>query len=301
MFVRRLPPKRGSRALAAYFDELYPGKVVGAVGARRTATLDSLIAARDAHRVRAARLRRRRQHKGRGLSCVDKAHARLEDAYDPLFWTRSLDAAARLRLHDERAAERDDRLSRERQRAAAQEPLVASGQAAAPVTSEKGGTPDVPQRLSSGAWEADDECAGGVFFLFSRGDGVRCTPSTRQEYPDGRADRRWEDVEAPWAAAWAALRGGHETEETTGLLSGRRTPGKTGPSFGAGFVGFRTLSGAAVATQVFHAEAPGGLVATPAPEPRDVIWRNIGFDTNTRAALLPIVWWCFCWFSTSCP
>ena len=168
VFVRRLPPKlRGSRALASYFDELYPGKVVGAVGARRTATLDSLIAARDAHRVRAARLRRRRaQHKGRGLSCVDKAHARLEDAYDPLFWTRSLDAAARLRLHDERAAERDDRLSRERQRAAAQEPLVASGQAAAaPVTSEKGGTPDVPQRLSSGAWEADDECAGGVLFF----------------------------------------------------------------------------------------------------------------------------------------
>ena len=81
VFVRRLPPKlRGSRALAAYFDELYPGKVVGAVGARRTATLDALIAARDAHRVRAARLRRRRaQHKGRGLSCVDKAHARLED------------------------------------------------------------------------------------------------------------------------------------------------------------------------------------------------------------------------------
>ena len=187
VFVRRLPPKlRGSRALAAYFDELYPGKVVGAVGARRTATLDSLIAARDAHRVRAARLRRRRaQHKGRGLSCVDKAHARLEDAYDPLFWTRSLDAAARLRLHDERAAERDDRLLRERQRAAAQEPLVASGQAAAPVTSEKGGAPDVPQRLSSGAWEADDESSAGVFF-FPRGDGVRCTPSTRREYPDGR-------------------------------------------------------------------------------------------------------------------
>ena len=190
VFVRRLPPKlRGSRALASYFDELYPGKVVGAVGARRTATLDSLIAARDAHRVRAARLRRRRaQHKGRGLSCVDKAHARLEDAYDPLFWTRSLDAAARLRLHDERAAERDDRLLRERQRAAAQEPLVASGQAAAPaVNGEKGVTHDVPQRLSSGAWEADDECAGGVFFSFPRGDGVRCTPSTRREYPDGRA------------------------------------------------------------------------------------------------------------------
>ena len=190
VFVRRLPPKlRGSRSLATYFDELYPGKVVGAVGARRTATLDSLIAARDAHRVRAARLRRRRaQHKGRGLSCVDKAHARLEDAYDPLFWTRSLDAAARLRLHDERAAERDDRLVRERQRAAAQEPLVASGQAAAPaVNGEKGVTHDVPQRLSSGAWEADDECAGGVFFSFPRGDGVRCTPSTRREYPDGRA------------------------------------------------------------------------------------------------------------------
>ena len=124
---------------------------------------------------------------------------------------------------------------------------------------------------------------GRRLFSLPRGDGVRCTPSTRREYPDGRADRRWEDVEAPWAAAWAALRGRHETEETTGLLSGRRAPGKTGPSFGAGFVGFRTLSGAAVATQVFHAEAPGGLVATPAPEPRDVIWRNIGFDTNTRA------------------
>ena len=39
-----------------------------------------------------------------------QAHARLEDAYDPLFWTRSLDAAARLRLHDERAAERDEQI-----------------------------------------------------------------------------------------------------------------------------------------------------------------------------------------------
>ena len=202
VFVRRLPPKlRGSRALAAYFDELYPGKVVGAVGARRTATLDSLIAARDAHRVRAARLRRRRaQHKGRGLSCVDKAHARLEDAYDPLFWTRSLDAAARLRLHDERAAERDDRLSRERQRAAAQEPLVASGQAAAaPVTSEKGGTPDVPQRLSSGAWEADDECAGGVLFSF------------------------------PAAMAYAARHRRDESTPTVAPIAGGRTSRRPGP------------------------------------------------------------------------
>ena len=207
VFVRRLPPKlRGSRSLATYFDELYPGKVVGAVGARRTATLDSLIAARDAHRVRAARLRRRRaQHKGRGLNCVDKAHARLEDAYDPLFWTRSLDAAARLRLHDERAAERDDRLVRERQRAAAQEPLVASGQAAAaPVTGEKGGAarPDVA-RLSSGAWEADDECAGGVFFSFPRGDGVRCTPSMRREYPDGRVDAGGRTSRRPGPRPWA--------------------------------------------------------------------------------------------------
>ena len=202
VFVRRLPPKlRGSRALAAYFDELYPGKVVGAVGARRTATLDSLIAARDAHRVRAARLRRRRaQHKGRGLSCVDKAHARLEDAYDPLFWTRSLDAAARLRLHDERAAERDDRLSRERQRAAAQEPLVASGQAAAPpVTSEKGSIPDVPQRLSSGAWEADDECAGGVIFFL------------------------------PAAMAYAARHRRDESTPTVAPIAGGRTSRRPGP------------------------------------------------------------------------
>ena len=122
---------------------------------------------------------------------------------------------------------------------------------------------------------------GRRLFFFSRGDGVRCTPSTLREYPDGRADRRWEDVEAPWAAAMGWI-GGRASEETTGLLSGRRKA-STGPFFGAGFVGFRTLSGAAVATQVFHAEAPGGLVATPAPEPRDVIWRNIGFDTNTRA------------------
>ena len=82
--------------------------------------------------------------------------------------------------------------------------------------------------------------------------------------------------------AWN-LRGGRAARRRRACFreDGRR--GQAGPSFGAGFVGFRTLSGAAVATQVFHAEAPGGLVATPAPEPRDVIWRNIGFDTNTRA------------------
>ena len=215
---------------------------------------------------------------------MDKAHARLEDAYDPPL----LDAVPRrggaLTTHDERAAERDDRLSRERQRAAAQEPLVASGRAAAPVTSEKGGTPDVPQRLSSGAWEADDECAGGVLFLFPAAMAYAARHRRDESTPTVAPIAGGEDVEAPWAAARSALRGGRATEETTGLLSGRRTRGEDGALLlGAGFVGFRTLSGAAAATQVFHAEAPGGLVATPAPEPRDVIWRNIGFDTNTRA------------------
>jgi len=227
VFVRRLPPKlRGSRALAAYFDELYPGKVVGAVGARRTATLDSLIAARDAHRVRAARLRRRRaQHKGRGLSCVDKAHARLEDVYDPLFWTRSLDAAARLRLHDERAAERDDRLLRERQRAAAQEPLVASGQAAAPVSSEKNGEHPNVARLSSGAWEADDECAGGVIFFPSRRwrtlHAIDATQAPHAAFPSAMAYA----VRLPYPARHRR----DESTPTVAPIAGGRTSRRPGP------------------------------------------------------------------------
>ena len=122
---------------------------------------------------------------------------------------------------------------------------------------------------------------GGVLFL-SAAMAYGCAIDAAR-YAGGRADRGWR-TRGALGRGWAALRSGRASEETTGLLAGRRTPGKAGPSFGAGFVDFRTLSGAAVATQVFHAEAPSGLVATPAPEPRDVIWRNIGFDTNTRDA-----------------
>ena len=288
VFVRRLPPKlRGSKALGAYFEHVYPGKIIGAVGARRCSALDALVAARDAARLRAERLRRRRaQHKGCGLSLADRAHARLEDVYDPLWWRfcfgQALDPAARLRLHDERGAECDDRLGRERQRAAAYEPLVAdtdataSPDAAALVAAREA----VARTEKDGDAAAARRAAAALAALEGatpRRDFARLSSAAWEE--DEGAE--WEDVEAPWAAAWDALRGNAEDGETTGLLAGRK-PICPGP-FGAGFVGFHSLKGAAVATQVFHAELPGGLVATPAPEPRDVIWRNIGLDAKTRA------------------
>lgn len=51
----------------------------------------------------------------------------------------------------------------------------------------------------------------------------------------------------------------------------------------AGFVTMRSFAGVAVATQVFHAATPGGMVAKVAPEPKDVFWPNLGvFPSRSR-------------------
>ena len=131
------------------------------------------------------------------------------------------------------------------------EPLVASGQAAAPAVNGGGGgtltcRAALERRLGGGR-----RVRAGVFFpraAMAYAARHRRDESTSTVAPiaGGRTSRRPGPRPGPRCAV-------NETEETTGLLSGRRTPGKTGPSFGAGFVGFRTLSSAAVAARVFHA------------------------------------------------
>ena len=74
--------------------------------------------------------------------------------------------------------------------------------------------------------------------------------------------------------------GGRASEETTGLLAGRRKA-SAGPFFGAGFVGFRTLSGAAVATRLRLAVAVGR-----APHRRAICSARV---LNPTRLLVPLV------------
>ncbi|KAH8065803.1 hypothetical protein JL722_186 [Aureococcus anophagefferens] len=78
--------------------------------------------------------------------------------------------------------------------------------------------------------------------------------------------------------------------ERAGLLDGASGPpikegeagGRRATLYDTGFVTFRAFTGAAVATQVFHAATPGGMVASMAPEPRDVFWKNAELSGKQR-------------------
>ena len=301
ILVRQVPRElRSSDALAAYFAKLYPGKVVGAVVCRKVAHLDGLLVAREAAAARLDRVTHRRalakaregeypkRDRGACARAGDRAHRALEDAYDPLCWRCAFGVQERAQHHAAQQRNFDERIARERRRQALADALVGKPRRAAaapPADSYQEAAPpdDDRENLAPSLGDAlcgaadvdlgDDDAGGG-------GGGVMY-----EEWSDG-ADLSFSDK----LLVGFGLKRERDVVERAGLLDGASGPpikegdagGRRATVYDTGFVIFRAFTGAAVATQVFHAATPGGMVASMAPEPRDVFWKNAELSGKQR-------------------
>ncbi|KAH8075619.1 hypothetical protein JL721_1633 [Aureococcus anophagefferens] len=252
ILVRQVPRElRSSDALAAYFAKLYPGKVVGAVVCRKVAHLDGLLVAREAAAARLDRVTHRRA---------------LAKAREGEYPKRDRGSCARAGDRAHRALED------------AYDPLCwrcAFGEAAPPDDDREVAAPSLGDALCGAADVdlGDDDGGGG-------GGGVMY-----EEWSDG-ADLSFSDK----LLVGFGLKRERDVVERAGLLDGASGPpikegeagGRRATLYDTGFVTFRAFTGAAVATQVFHAATPGGMVASMAPEPRDVFWKNAELSGKQR-------------------
>ncbi|KAJ1450508.1 hypothetical protein M885DRAFT_532295 [Pelagophyceae sp. CCMP2097] len=302
ILVEKVPFElRSSKKLATYFGKLYPGKVVGSVSVRRVSEIDAVMAQRTAAVARHDRcvLRRVAQKNakveygggepwclGRKMPACD-AHRLLEDAFDPTFYgnkslaERTAQHAATIRKCDEtidRLRSKHNRLDSLVGRDAAS---AAADGAAAAKKAPKGLIVDrLPDVVARNPF--DDDVGN---------------PLVASEFMTGDSMLDSEDLDfgsQPAAPLWRRLLpkslGGRDAvstkDEARGLL---RAPGKLFDKKALwrtvgdkAFVTFSAFAAAAVATQVFHAAPPGKMIATMAPEPRDVCWRNMHLPQKER-------------------
>ena len=321
ILVRQVPKElKSSDLLASYFAKLYPGKVVGAVVCRSVATLDRLLVEREAAAARLDRCAHRRAvakaregeyrpQKPLGVCgrLAERAHMCLEDAYDPLCVRCVFGVQERMQYHAAAQRSLDERIARERRRMALADALVGRPRTSADAEADvenpvvRSRSRDGLENVSlDGADHAtdddDDDMRPGHTASIS--DSL-CNGGADDEESDAASGRSGGVIYEEWAEETElsfgdrllvgfGLKRERDIVERASLLEGasgpprREMPTKAPKLFELGFVTFNAFTGAAVATQVFHAATPGGMVASMAPETRDVFWKNVGMSSKQR-------------------
>jgi hypothetical protein len=302
ILVEKVPFElRSSKKLATYFGKIYPGKVIGSVSVRRVADVDAVLEQRQAAVARHDRCVLRRvsqknakmEYGGGEPSCLGRKlpacdpHRLLEDVFDPTFYgSKSL--AERTATHAATIRKCDETIDRLRARHAKLDALVgrdsasaaADGAAAAAKAASKGLIVDrLPDVVSRNPFD-DDVRNPLVDSAFMTGDSMI----------DDEIDFGALKTAAPlWQRLLPKSLGGRDADSTVEEARGLLRP-PSGHKFDEkalwktvgdkAFVTFSSFAAAAVATQVFHAAPPGKMVATMAPEARDVCWRNVSAVVN---------------------
>ena len=306
--VTQIPVEfRESQKLAQYFAKLYPGKVVGAVVGRKVDHLDQLQALRDTAKARLDRLQHRCSSAKLLLLNNDNSKKRwawrryvqfLEDAYDPTWWWSCMSEPERIKWHEAQLRRCDRQITVERQKHA---PFLIARPTTEEPTGDAAVEPATPEPSRFKSYNAVEDTKREDFFDSARSvDGeynddsedetpirgfCRRLPCSRGHHPSEDDDDDLESSSLLPKKGEGLVEKASRNLSLLSLLGRRKLPPlelgsvSTQASLDTGFVTMNCFTGAAVATQVFHAATPGGMVATMAPEPKDVFWPNLATRT----------------------
>lgn len=251
---------------------------------------------------------------------IDRYNTFLENAYDPYWWCCDMGLTERSMIHETSIKRLNEKIDAERRNQASVDPFVGRPSTAtypdsllrgiARTTAAVVVEDAIVASVDDLAPPVDGQVAAPVDVETPKADSIsttlpKCNTSQDTKIDEDGAndscslladdthrglalDEYWDEEDCVASnckplctrcgPCWSRLR--ERGAEAAALLGAER--GKARFIGDKAFVTFNSFTGAAIATQVFHAAIPGGMHAQMAPEPRDIFWPNVHVSSKRR-------------------